>query len=45
MLILDQGYPAHVTIAAIQMLLPTAPPVFSGLTYDWFARGDGIWGQ
>ncbi len=45
MLILDQGYPAQITIAAIQTILMTAPPVLSGLTYDWFARGGGVWEQ
>jgi len=45
MLILDQGYPAQITIAAIQTLLTTPPLSLAGHTYDWFARGGGVWEQ
>jgi hypothetical protein len=45
MLILDQGYPAHVTLAAIQTFLITASPSVAGQTHDWFARGGGVWVQ
>jgi hypothetical protein len=45
MLILDQGYPAQITLAAIQTLLTMAPPSLAGQAYDWFARDGGIWRQ
>ncbi len=44
-LILDHGYPAATTIAAIQIILADVPDTLHGRTYDWFARGGGLWEQ
>lgn len=44
-LILDHG-PLPIVIAeAIQTFLVTVPPSLANVTYDWFARGGGIWEQ
>ena len=44
-LILDHGPLPWVIAAAIQTFLTTAPATVGGLTFDWFARGGGVWEQ
>ncbi len=44
-LILDKGHGLGASdyVAAILLFLLAAPPSLANVTYDWFARGGGMW--